>query len=373
MTVNYYSNYATSASDGVTNTVGANKNVIVKVVNCYYSNEYSSGLWNYTSTSNSFWLLRTGYTGTGKWGTSTSGGTLVDQNTTFATGQAIAKALGKDLSNGNASINVYAQWSENYLTVNYYSNGATYYSYEGVEKTIPSNDIVLTYSYYYDNAYSDGLYNVQNSSKLYLSKTGCAPTGYWGTTASGGTLVNHNTSFATGQALAQAFEKSLANGNATVNVYAQWKENSYTLDFAPNGGSGNMDSQVIEWGELFKLPNATFKREGHKFIGWNAHRNADNTWYVIGQGWITEDVILANGYTKKLYANQSELTFDQSWIKDNEEARLYTMYAVWEISGVVYIHDGTKDNPYLAYIDNGDGWDLYLVYSDDITKWIIVS
>ena len=275
----------------------------------------------------------------------------------------------------NENLTLYATWEENKLTVNYYSNYATYAAFKGEEISVSSTTNVLVHSqdFYYDNSYSSGLANVQNVDYVYLSRTGYAPTGYWGTSSDGGTLVNHNASFSTGQALAQAFGKSLASGNASVNVYAQWQENSYTLSYDSNGGFGDISPQTVEWGATFNLSNNTFKREGYKFIGWNAYRNDDDTWYVIGQGWVSEDDIITNGYSKKLYENQCELIFDNSWIIDNEEARLYTMYAVWEISGVVYIDNGTSFEPYLAYIDNGTSWDLYLMYIDNGTSWDIVS
>lgn len=275
----------------------------------------------------------------------------------------------------NENLTLYAVWEENALTVNYYSNYATYATFKGEAVTVSASTNVLVHSqkFLYDNAYSSGLANVQNVDYIYLTRTGYAPTGYWGTSADGGTLVNHNASFSTGQALAQAFGKSLASGNASVNVYAQWQENAYTLDYDPNGGIGDISPQTVAWQELFQLYDNTFTREGYKFIGWNAYRNEDKTWYVIGQGWVTEEEIIANGYSKKLYENQCELTFDNSWIKENEEARLYTMYAVWEISGVVYIDNGTALEPYTVYIDNGTDFELYIAYIDDGTNWNIVS
>ena len=114
LTINYYSNYATSAFADALNTVGADKNVIVLVGEVYYDNDYSTyGLANYSNSTGSVYMQRIGYTGTGNWGTTIDGGTLINENTGYATGQAIAKALGKDLSSGNASINLYAQWDKN--------------------------------------------------------------------------------------------------------------------------------------------------------------------------------------------------------------------------------------------------------------------
>lgn len=304
---------------------------------------------------------RTGYTFS-KWNTKSDG-----TGTSYASGANYT---------ANSAATLYAIWTENALTVNYYSNYATYAAFKGEEISVSAstNKLIHSQTFLYDNAYSSGLANVQNVDYIYLSRTGYAPTGYWGTSTSGGTLVNHNTSFATGQALAQALGKSLASGNASINIYAQWQANAYTLDYDSNGGVGDMSPQTVGWKETFQLSDNAFTREGYKFVGWNAYRNEDNTWYVIGQGWTTDEEILANGYSKKVYENQCELIFDNSWVNESkEEARLYTMYAIWEISGVVYIDNGTAFEPYLTYIDNGTNWDLYIAYIDNGTDWDIVS
>ena len=375
LTVNYYSNYATSAFADALNTVGSDKNVKVWTYDFYYDNDYSTyGLANYSGSGGSVYMTRTGYTATGKWGTSTSGGTLVDEDTGFATGQAVAKVLGKDISSGNASVNVYAQWDENYLTINYHSNGADYWAYAGVEQTIPENDIVLTHTYYYDNVYSSGLYNIQNSEKLYLSRTGCTSTLHWGTAANGGTLIDQAAPFDTGQALAETLGKSLKTGNATINLYAQWRPNVLTIKYHINSGVVNSDkyyadnnligfissSSVLEdkWsyndGHTDGLYNAeTFglTREGYKFVGWK----------VGSSGTIIFDQDDASVVPTDL---ASDLTTGD---------RTVTLYAVWEISGVVYIDNGTALEPYLVYIDDGANWNLYLAYIDDGTSWITIS
>lgn len=376
LTLNYYSNYATGAFADALNEVGFDKNVKVWTYDFYYDNDYSTyGLANYSNSSGSVYMTRTGYTGTGKWGTTTSGGTLIDEDAGYSTGQALAQALGKDLSSDNASVNIYAQWSENALTVNYYSNYATYGSYKGEVLNVSASTNVLAHSqqFYYDNAANTGLADIQNADYLYLHRMGYTPTGDWGTSTDGGTIINEKTSFATGQALAEEFNKDLSNSNASIDIYPQWQINTYALNYNANGGSGSMTSQTVEWKEVFQLLNNDFLREGYKLIGWNLYRNNDNKWYALGQGWYTEDEILANGYEKKVYENQAELTFDASWVRDNEEAREYTLYAVWKISGVVYIDNGTTFEPYLAYIDNGTDWDLYVAYIDGGVDWNIIS
>lgn len=229
LTINYYSNYATAYSGTseypALNTVN-NNNVLVFTKEYKYSGNHSNGILNYKETGSSLYMYRIGYTATGDWGTSTSGGTLVDQDdTSLNTGQKIAQAFGKDLSSGNASINVYAQWKENGLTVDYYSNYADYGTYQGDPLDVSSTSNVLVYSktYYYDDAYEDGLNDIQNENYLYLSRTGYFSTGQWGTTSSGGILVDEKDSFTTGQVLAEIFGLSLENGNESIVVYAQWE------------------------------------------------------------------------------------------------------------------------------------------------------
>lgn len=271
---------------------------------------------------------------------------------------------------------LYAVWSENALTINYYSNYADYGIFNGESLSVSASQNVNVYShkYYYDNAYSDGLYNIQNSEKLYLSKTGYSSTGNWGTSTSGGTLVNENTSFSTGQALAQALGKDLSSGNADINIYAQWRPNVLTMKYHVNGGVINSDTYYINDNLIYKTStsdvlevkwdyndahenglynDATFglKREGYKFIGWKV--GSDGT-IVFDQD---DASIVPTDLTSNI--NTGDCTV--------------TLYAVWEISGVVYIDNGTSFDPYLAYIDNGTSWDLYLMYIDNGTDWDIIS
>lgn len=303
-----------------------------------------------------------------------NGYTFLGWSTSSTAASATYSAGGSYTANSDATL--YAVWQEHALTVNYYSNYADYGTYKGESLSVSASTNVKVHSqdFLYDNSYSSALSNVQNSSYLYLSRTGYTPTGHWGTSVDGGTLIDEDTDYSTGQALAQAFGKSLVSGSASVNVYPQWQINTYTIGYDGNGGYGSMNVQLVDWQETFTLLDNKFKREGYKFVGWNAQRDTDRKWYVNGQGWLTEDEIIANSYEKKLYLNQDELIFDLSWIRgETGVIHQYTMYAVWEISGVVYIDNGTAFEPYLAYIDNGTEWELYLMYVDDGTDWNIIS
>jgi len=364
-----FENYKTNPDSSATTTVTFN--VTVPAWTSYtvsYNANGGSGApssqtkWkDQTLTLSSTKPTRTGYTFS-KWNTKADG-----SGTSYNSGAGYT---------ANSAATLYAIWTENKLTVNYYSNYADYGTYKGEALSVSASTNVKVHSqdFLYDNSYSSALSNVQNASYLYLSRTGYTPTGYWGTSTSGGTLIDEDANYSTGQALAQAFGKSLASGNASVNVYPQWKINTYTIGYDGNGGSGSMEVQSVNWQETFTLLDNKFKREGYKFIGWNAQREVDRKWYVNGQGWLTEDEITTNGYEKKLYLNQDELIFDLSWIRgETGVIHQYTMYAIWEISGVIYIDNGTVFEPYLVYIDNGTDWDLYIAYVDNGTDWDIIS
>ena len=309
---------------------------------------------------------RTGYTFS-EWNTKSDG-----SGTSYSAGGSYGNS-----PDDNSDMTLYAIWTENVLTVNYYSNYATSAPFfEELNAVAPNkNVIVWTEKYYYDNNYETyGLANYSNpTGSIYMTRIGYTATGNWGTTTSGGTLINENTGFTTGQALAEALGKSLKTSSVTVNLYPQWKINTYKIDYNPNGGLGSMASQTVEWAGTFTLSNNTFSREGYKFLGWNLYRNSDNKWYVSGSSWLTDEEITSKGYSKRLYANQEALKLDGSWIAGNDSARLFTLYAIWEISGVVYIDNGTTLESYLAYIDNGTSWDLYLAYVDNGIDWEIIS
>lgn len=245
LTINYYSNYATSVSDGALNSVDSSANVLVKTQNFLYSGDYSEyGLTNYTSTSNSFWLKRIGYTGTGDWGTKTSGGVLVNQSTGFTTGQSLAEAFEKSLKTGNASVDVYAQWRENKLTVTYYSNYAD--TLTPNSNITPLNEVdstknvaIYQYDFKYATEYSNGLHNYSMpNSNLYMTRTRYSATGYWCTTTAEDfkiegdktnsivddsvIAIGENMGFDSGQALATMFGLSLENGDKSISLYAHW-------------------------------------------------------------------------------------------------------------------------------------------------------
>lgn len=61
-----------------------------------------------------------------------------------------------------------------------------------------------------------------------------------------------------------------ADGNRHITLKAMWnKQETYNIQFRPNGGKGTMKTVTYICGQDRKLPDCTFTREGYVFQGWN--------------------------------------------------------------------------------------------------------
>lgn len=184
----------------------------------------------------------------------------------------------------NKKLVLYPVWQEHCLTVNYYSNYATE-AFKGALSAVSAktNVKVLSQNFYYSKGYSYGLANYSGSSgACHLIRTGYSATKYWGTTTSGGTLVHEDTSFATGQALAKKFDKDLVSGNQSVNVYPQWRVNTYTITYDANGGTGAPSAQTKTYGTGLTLSATKPTRTGYTFEGWSTDKSATEKTYSAG-------------------------------------------------------------------------------------------
>ena len=112
LVVNYYSNGATEAYSGTLNPVSASTNVIVRIWESDYRYTDTDNHYNYAESGASTYLGKTGYTATGYW-IDMNNGTKVQQDTNWAGAAGCASAHGYDLSKGDVTINVKAEWTPN--------------------------------------------------------------------------------------------------------------------------------------------------------------------------------------------------------------------------------------------------------------------
>jgi uncharacterized repeat protein (TIGR02543 family) len=62
--------------------------------------------------------------------------------------------------------------------------------------------------------------------------------------------------------------------NGTVNLYAKWTANTYTVKYDKNGGSGSMGNVTHTYDTAKKLTKNTFTRANYTFLGWSTSANA---------------------------------------------------------------------------------------------------
>ena len=78
-----------------------------------------------------------------------------------------------------------------------------------------------------------------------------------------------------------------------LELYAQWKAESYTLSFDPNGGNGEMAAETVTYGVATRLPENAFTREKYSFTGWNTKADGSGTSYGDRETVsFTEDTVL---------------------------------------------------------------------------------
>ena len=292
---------------------------------------------------------RPGYTFDG-WYTQASGGTRVSQGTTV-----------NQTTLGNLTL--YAHWTRNSYTNKVDPNGGYRASDNSTE--------VITYNKYYG----------ETEPISERRRTGYTLTGYkvanstnGSTTDLGGAVFTFDSSAKTG---------SLKQGTVPITLTAQWKANTYTVNFNGNGATGgstatqNFTYDVaqnlrangfqqaytvsFEPGEALSASSAVAKST---FKGWNTAANGSGTTYSNQQS--VKNLTATNGGNITLYAQWTKDTvtlpsptktgkvctgwFTSSGTKVGDCGASYTptgnttLYAKWETVGYTVTwknHDGT--------------------------------
>lgn len=202
----------------------------------------------------------------------------------------------------DTSVTLYANWNPYKLTVKYNTNGGT---------GTFSNETM-----YYDDASKPKTYGL----------TSTVPTrdGYtflgWSTkqtAAASDTIFTGSTAKKTAQAWASALDTSIDTSNKTVTLYAQWKANTYTIRFHPNGGEGHMDDiKPVFFDTSVELPKCNYTKENEYGI------SAFKGWNTIAE---TGSILYQN---KAIVINLAE-----------EQDEVVTLYAIWDDCPGIKSHD----------------------------------
>ena len=104
-------------------------------------------------------------------------------------------------------------------------------------------------------------------------------------------------------------------------LYARYSipNTSYEVDFDANGGTGEMEEQVMAYDETETLKNNTFTKEGYNFMGWNTNKTASGKWYREVTG-VSNIASKQSGERKKtLYAQWAKKSYAKIYKKNNAE------------------------------------------------------
>lgn len=351
---------------------------------------------SYKFTISSTTPKRTGYTFLG-WSTSDSA-----TSASYSAGGSITLS---------SSDTLYAVWTENVLTVIYYGNKADGCKYKGNVVSIDSSNeaseilvdgVALSSKFYYDTAATTGLADMQNSSYLYLTRTGWSSLGKWNTASDGtGKEVGEKEVFDTGQELAVALGTTLASSDKTVYVYAQWEENTITAYYHSNGatsafsgaknpvdGTGTDDAIVREYSWTYSSGDLAqglhnYSTEGSTTYLAKKRYNPIGYWGTVPDMNIKdykddEDGVIENDYGIAVSEDKSfdsgQALAEAFGLSLETSSQEIDIYAQWKLAasrvtvygadgnaneGAAYIYDsgGTKHCAIITYYDsNGDAW-----------------
>ncbi len=98
-----------------------------------------------------------------------------------------------------------------------------------------------------------------------------------------------------------------------IEIYAKWKENSYTLKFNSNSGIGEMNTIQCIFGEIYNLPECKYEKRGSHFAGWSFYSEKQEVDYLDKSAFaLTLDIyenIEFNDHIINLYALWEKNTY----------------------------------------------------------------
>ena len=242
LTIIYHANDGSLTTDSNNNGYSKNSDgVITKKVNgedisnfhvVKYGNDVALKWANY---SGGIQLTRTGYSivSNNEWCTKSDGsGTCYDQN---PTSKYKAEKMCSKLSSGDCTIDLYANWKVNKLTIKYHANGGSLTTdsknngyrknSDGVITKLVNGEYISNFHVIKYNGTID-IYDANNSKGIQLTRTGYSLVSgnEWYKKDSDGNKIYYNQSTSANYS-ATYICNSLKTGDCTVHLYANWKKN----------------------------------------------------------------------------------------------------------------------------------------------------
>jgi len=110
----------------------------------------------------------------------------------------------------------------------------------------------------------------------------------------------------------------IASGTTgTVTLYAKWTPNTYTIKFAPNGGTGKMNNLTSrKYDTQYNLAANKFTKKGYRFLGWAL--SADGGVVYADKASVI-NLTETKGATVTLYAKWEKVTYTIDYVLNDGE------------------------------------------------------
>ena len=239
--------YSLTTGDGVSRGEGNSACISFgKITNYIYYNPNGGSGSTQTVTKDSKGSIsiasaptRSGYTFAG-WNTKADGtGTTYNPGSTYSS---------------NAGLYLYAHWVPNSITFRYHPNGGS------------QPDNYVSWNAAANQGFPDSHWNYTNGT-YYMTRHGYTATGYYAK-ADGSCSVHEDYNFSSYSDLCEKYGVSINTKSTTIDIYAQWSPNNYTVSFNANGGSG-VSNITAPYESLVTLPTPT--KAGYTFLGWQGN------------------------------------------------------------------------------------------------------
>ncbi len=184
-----------------------------------------------------------------EWCTNSDGsGTCYDQN---PTSEYKAEKMCSKLSSGDCTIDLYANWKVNKLTIKYHANGGSLTTNsknngyrknsDGVITKLVNGEYISNFHVIKYNGTID-IYNANNSKGIQLTRTGYSLVSgkEWYKKDSDGNKIYYNQSTSANYS-ATKICNSLKTGDCTVHLYANWKKNVCPTGYTESSTSNDCE------------------------------------------------------------------------------------------------------------------------------------
>ncbi len=163
--------------------------------------------------------------------------------------------------------------------------------------------------------------------------------------------------------LSDYFLGEFTNVTADLTLVAKWQENTYTVDYNSNGGTGSTDSSTHTYDQSKSLTANGFSRVGYMFNCWNTNADGSGTSYADKES--VKNLTDVDGETVTLYAKWSvdpytigKYVENESIVSDSDGGKPYIVYN--DITktpqsvepGYIYIIDWSKYTGTVDYIES---------------------